>query len=476
MYFDDRERLQDVERRLLFSTNSVLGKNNNDNINVVDGRRRNSNSNNTEDDDNTDTPWITSLSDEKRSALENFIGYNNPKSVLNLTDEQVEEKTLRWVVDTDSILSPGDDEDDDDNEKSSSSQQRMAAVKYDSIKDLLVASSCHSTLECITFLWNAIADGLEDEISNNQFSTSSTTKNSNSATAAAVKLIVFPNSKSLWNYNTIVTMLEAVQIAMPFLPTELDLRLDLFHPNFKHSPKMWSPQWHSPFPTVGITITTKKKNLQNHPSMIDDELDIDDIDIDAIRRKLDILFESVEVTRNDAHQQHHQFNNKVNYLQVLEDCREWLMMKVEYDNDKEGQTEESNKSNEANDIDWIVQSGESSPLELYRTLWNSALKISSSASSLRKKNNKKEEFGSSSSIIINPLLDSLTLHRVAVTVNAAFRKLHIPVRITQVYHPFAVTAMTRRQQQAGSSNNRKINKMHRPPYGMIQLSLADRSD
>jgi hypothetical protein len=388
MYFDDHERSQDLEGRNIFPRQ------------------------------NDENPWIISLSNEKRLAVEKFIGYN-PKSASKLTDEHVEEETLRWVVDTDIVLTADDEDSSSDSIKSdmkrTADRQQVTGVKYDSIKDLLVASSCYSTLQSLTFLWNAIADALEDEISSPAVSSS---QSSNS-----VKLIVFPKSESLWNYDTLVNMIEAIQIAQPLLPAQVDLRLDLFHPDYKRSPKMWSPHWHSPFPTVGLTIKAKKR-----PSN-------DELDIDIIRGKLDVLFQSGDATREDDQ------SSSEDHPQILEDCQYWMNMEYERENTKQVEFSRS-YVNEVN-IDWIVQN-RGSPFQLYRTVWNAALNLS-----LDKKN---------VSIIIDPFLDSHTLHRVAVTVNAALKRLDIPVRITQVYHPFT-------RPPTGNCEYKT-----RPPHGMIQLS------
>jgi len=399
MYFDDRERLLDIEERWR---------------KPIFGEKKN--------------PWIISLSEEKRLAVEKFLGYN-PKSASKLTNEQVEEETLRWVVDTDIVsVSSTDSNENDPQATTTTDRQRgtTTAIKYDSIKDLLVASSCNSTLQSLTFLWNGIADALEDEMSQ---PVSSPSSSSNS-----VKLIVFPKSKSLWNYDTIVTMLEAIQIARPLLPTKFDIRLDLFHPDFKHSPRMWSPQWHSPFPTVGISIIKEKKQ----PSS--DEIDID---MDTVRAKLDALFQSVDATREDAQ------NSNEDHLQILEDCRSWLQVEHERKKARKAEAEKAFREtydvDENNNIDWTVQT-RGSPFQLYRTLWNSILTLSSVSSH------------KSASVVIDPFLDSCTLHRVAVTVNAALKRLDIPIRITEVYHPFA---------RPPSSNS---SCETRPPYGMIQLS------
>lgn len=393
MYFDDRERLQDFEARNLFSWQ------------------------------NEANPWIISLSNEKRLALERYLGFN-PESASKLTDEQVEEETLRWVVDSDIVLDADDNESCSSNGIESDTEENLdrhwsTTMKYSSIKDLVVASSCHSTLECLAFLWNNIADTLEDEISSPSVSSSQSLD--------SVKLIVFPKSESLWNYDTIVTMLVAIQIAQPLLPAQFDLRLDLFHPDYKHSPRMWSPQWHSPFPTVGFTIRAKEQPP------------IDDLDIDALRSKLDVLFQSGDATSKGVKRSIENVPKT-----VLEECQNWV--KKEYQSEESQQDEFSRSSVDEENINWIVES-RGSPFQLYRTVWNSALNVSAGHKS--------------ASIICDPFLDSHSLHRVAVTVNTALKRLHIPVRVTQVYHPFIKPVTDNCEYKT------------RPPHGMIQLSPAD---
>jgi len=399
MYFDDRERLGDFEGRLSKP--------------IVEGLFSSKNDKN---------PWIISLSKEKRLAMEKFLGYT-AKSASELTDEQVEEETLRWVVDTD-IVSSTDGEDSHNsiaNPRQDTDRQRISKIKYDGIKDLLVASSCHSKLESLAFLWNTIADTYEEGISSESSSFSETSN--------SVKLIVFPNSESLWDYDNIVTMLESIQIAQSLLPTEFDLRLDLFHPNYKHSPRMWYPQWHSPFPTIGLMIKAKKSQSS------------DNLDIERVRSKLDTLFQSGDAAERNTNR------SSKDRDQILADSKFWL--KMGYESEKTTKVNTHGTDFDEENIDWIVQS-QASPLQLYRTLWNAALNLDM---------DQNRTF-----VVVDSFLDSYTLYRVAVTVNAALKRLDIPFRISQVYHPFM---------KLTTGNN---NYTTRPPYGMIQLMAIKQNE
>ena len=411
MYFDDRERFLDIEEmwnKFSFDNSLSHVKNN---------------------------QWISSLSEEKHLALERFLGYNL-KSASNLSDEKIEEETLRWAVDTNFVSGEYDDDEQltpeklDHSDKSknynSGRQQRLRSSKYDIIKDLQVSSS-NSTLQSLSFLWDGIADAIEQKL----ISESSSSTLSKPESSSFVNLIVFPKSKHLWDYDIMVTMLEAIQISKPLLPSQFDLHLDLFHPDYKHSPRMWSPEFHSPFPTVGISINTKNNNQP-----------IDEIDIDTIRGKLDALFRSTDATR-----EHIQNSADEDHEQVLKKCQKWLLQ-VERQRKESQQVVDlptSRKYFDESNIYWTVQTRRS-PFQLYKTIWNSILTLSTTSSQ------------NCSAVIIEPFLDSYTLHRVAVTVNAALKRLDISVRITEVYHPDA---------KPPSSNSETIT---RPPYSMIQLS------
>jgi len=247
-------------------------------------------------------------------------------------------------------------------------------------------------------------------------------------------MIVFP--KSLWNYDTAVDTVKLIDIAKPLLPPEFELKLDLFHPDFKHSPKMFSPEFHSPFPPVGISIADAEK--EESPPSVDGK-----IDVDEMRAKLDALFQSSDAAFESLNSAHNpKISKNLQEEAVLRKCRAWLQVGRQ----KTEPVEESA-------VEWAVQTHGVSPFHLYRTLWNSILALYS----------VKNKTNVSSSVAIDPFLDSRTLRRIATTVNASLKKLDVPVRITEVVHP-------------GSGNNygddvdNKRRSTHTPPYGMIKLS------
>jgi hypothetical protein len=387
MYFDDCERmtgeLGDWER----SVSSILGG-----------------------DPDRLSAWTASRSEDKRRAIDRLLGYN-ARSASALSDGQVEEETLRWAVDTNLVWTGGEDEEDDAGTRNFS-RDRQFPAKYDRIKDLRVASSCNTLVESLAYLWDVLADVLEQERTE---SSPPSSAGAGSRTGSALHLIVFPKSKPLWDYDTMVTLLQAIQISKPLLPSELELRIDLFHPDYKHSPKMWSPETHSPFPTVGLSIL--KKTIGS----------VEEIDFDVIREKLNALMQSGDATRELAR----------TYVgedleQALDEARSWYILQ------QQTQTK----------VEWTLQTHDR-PSQLYKTLWNAVLRMT------RDRN--------ASSVIVAPSFDSHTLHRVAVTVNSALKRLDIPVRIARVYRPQAKRSLPSTSSLASST-----------PYGMIQLSPLEK--
>jgi len=304
------------------------------------------------------SPWIMSRSEEKRLAMEQFLGYT-PESTAKLSDEQVEDEILQWAVDT-HVVGGGDDD--------------KTACKYNVISDLIVASSCVTAEESLALLWEQLAGLLELQEQD------------------SVYMIAFPKATDLWDYDTMVLVLQAIQVSKSLLPPEFDVKIDLFHPDYKHSPKMWSPETHAPFPTVGIQVVRP-------PTQRDDEIE----DLGAAHTKLDALFNSIDAVHGT------QVKNDSTTDQVLEISKNWVS---ELSHELFSDTAKASMT-------WTVQPHKQ-PYQLYATLWDAIIKLKESESSR---------------MIVAPNLDAHTTHRIAVTINAALRRLDVPVRISHVFHP-----------------------------------------
>ena len=295
----------------------------------------------------TQHPWIPS---EKELYLARvFPSYH---SSLKLDDELFEEETLRWAIDT-NILWDGDEE-------------TKSRSKYLSLSDLIVDSSCSELEHCLATIWRTLSSLLEN-------------KNVNS-----VHWLVFPRCQAMWDYDTMVAVLQAIKVSSPQL--EMEVGLDLFHPKYKNAPTMFSPGTHSPFPTVSLQVR-------------DSQPQFDDASVTVA--KLQALFDSVDAV--ETTERRPQSPPKcISPDKVLQDSHLWW-------------------DAEDSAMEWVVESHQQ-PFMIYAKLWEIIHQIRTRKSS-------------SSAMVVAPNLDAHTQHRIAVTVQAALQHLDSRIRIVNVYHP-----------------------------------------
>jgi hypothetical protein len=157
--------------------------------------------------------------------------------------------------------------------------------------------------------------------------------------AEKVHFVVFPACNELYDYKTMMTFVTAVEFAKEHcLHVGKRLTVGIFHPNYKHSPKLMSPERHSPFPTVALQLedvhtsirlrsvasipkghdAKPKRQRGNHvvvrrtTSDSDDDEDDDDErlaqlaygkihDLEGQRNVFEVLFNSAAVPGSDGH-------------------------------------------------------------------------------------------------------------------------------------------------------------------------------
>eukprot|EP00980_Cylindrotheca_fusiformis_P022297 scaffold9176_cov129-Cylindrotheca_fusiformis.AAC.21 len=146
--------------------------------------------------------WRNQFCEEKRDALEKYLGYTQ-NSAFVLSSDEIEEATLMWLVDCDII--------DVDNDETNENGREC---KYKSISDLVVASRSSTVSDCLALVWERIASMYESGFV--------------SSDHEIIQMIAFP--KALWEYETMVSMLDAIEICKPLLPSNFQLKIDLFHP------------------------------------------------------------------------------------------------------------------------------------------------------------------------------------------------------------------------------------------------------
>jgi hypothetical protein len=208
--------------------------------------------------------WVKN---EKLQALGEFLGYT-AQSAKKLEPEQVGEAILQWAMDT-NVVDYSEKKQQQQDTPAAGTTSTMPLAKFDSISDLSIAP-CTDAIDCLAYFWEQLASLLDHP---------------EAIPANSVHLMVFPNATALWNYDVMLTMMQAVQISKPLLRhEEYTLQLHLFHPDFKHAPKLWSPETHAPFPTAGISLV--KKTCHPQPTF----------QMDATRSKLEALFQKGPAT------------------------------------------------------------------------------------------------------------------------------------------------------------------------------------
>jgi hypothetical protein len=129
-------------------------------------------------------------------------------------------------------------------------------------RETLGMSVCGATsvVGCMAQFWQAIV-AVIDEHTDDAYPTKWTMqaadnlekKNQNVQSAEQIYYAVFPNCQELYDYKTMFTFVTAMEFSKELcLHLGSRFSLTLFHPNFKNSPRMLSPERHSPFPCTGL--------------------------------------------------------------------------------------------------------------------------------------------------------------------------------------------------------------------------------
>lgn len=346
--------------------------------------------------------WGLTRSEEKQQAVQQLVGHT-PQTAASLSVEEVEDETLKWAVESD-VLWAGEDTVDETPEDESVIKPSLPTTitsKYESIADLIVANDCSNSAHSLALIWRILSNLMKNQETN------------------SVYMVVFPNASALWAYDVMVTLLQAVVISKSLLPPNMqNLQLDMFHPNFKNSPRMWSPESHSPFPTLGISISTQPTEEEH---VLDDT---DGSELEQARARLESLFEMIDAdeTVNNLSLTPH------DERELLQTCKNWLKEKA------------SPESGAFINCEWVVDSSKE-PFAMYATLWDAIAAMESSSTQ-----------GALSTNIVAPNLDAHTTHRLAITVNAALQRLGSSTRVSNVMYP-------------GSASVSR-----QSPFPMIQLS------
>jgi hypothetical protein len=119
-----------------------------------------------------------------------------------------------------------------------------------------------SVVGCMAHFWQAIV-AVIDEHTDDEYPARWTIKapdslekkNQNMLSGEQIYFAVFPNCQELYDYKTMFTFVRAMEFSKELcLHLGNRFSLTLFHPKFKNSPRMLSPEKHSPFPCAGLQL------------------------------------------------------------------------------------------------------------------------------------------------------------------------------------------------------------------------------
>lgn len=190
-------------------------------------------------------------------------------------------------------------------------------------RETLGISVCDATsvVGCVANFWQAIV-AVIDEHTDDADPTNNPEK---VQSAEQIFFAIFPNCRELYDYKTMFTFVTALEFSKE-LCLHLGSRssLTLFHPKFKNSPRMLSPEKHSPFPCTGLqfgvpsfvkgpkstppsaSISTAPKATRRNSGTYKqpvDETEEDDNrirDLDDQRNYFEVLFNSAAVSGSDG--------------------------------------------------------------------------------------------------------------------------------------------------------------------------------
>jgi hypothetical protein len=87
--------------------------------------------------------------------MEQLLGYT-AHSASTLTDEQIEDETLHWAVDT-HVIGIDDDKEVDQRSSKDETYSSKQTYKYDSLSDLIVASRFTTVTQSMALLWQLLS-------------------------------------------------------------------------------------------------------------------------------------------------------------------------------------------------------------------------------------------------------------------------------------------------------------------------------
>jgi hypothetical protein len=446
-------------------------------------------------------------------------------SLLSLV--KVERELRKWALDTGAVRpSQTTTKNEDDKRKTSLSsrikkqndQEQDKNTKYSSISKVSVAplffpssasaaaptGTTSSMVHSLAFLWECILQSVEQhyqqqqeepkhELQKSKTGKEKTDENRN------IHLVAFPHAGLLWDYDQMSTMMMACEFARDQIleivkdGQNLELTLDLFHPNYKHSPKLWSPDRHSPFPTAGIRVVEKKGRNQETASYPRHGSVPTLGELEALFLAPPALRELSAIGNKDDESGLGTANRHTRRRDILRACQSWVQ---HYRNETPPKRTSSKKQihlsswvliddptaqrrkkqkgldrnalenddDDENQRPQIAMTHQHYEYYLYKTVWSTLSTMVDQQQKEQQRTGRRDPSSTSPSMITRMIVASNyhdtadNFQRFAITINAALKRVtNGTLHVTQVFHP---------------NHN---NPTRRAPFPMMELKLSPSS-
>jgi hypothetical protein len=384
------------------------------------------------------------------------------------------------------------------NDKEQNMNAQYSSISKVSVAPLFVPSSesaaaptgtTSSMVHSLAFLWDCILQSVEqqyqqqEEAPKHELQKSKTGKE-NTEENPSIHLVAFPHAGLLWDYDQISTMMMACEFARDQVLENIkdrqsfELTLDLFHPNYKHSPKLWSPDRHSPFPTAGIRVVEKKGRNQEiasyrrHGSVPTlGELEALFLAPPALREL------SAIIGKKDDESGLGTANRHTRRRDILRACQSWVQIhlsrwvliddptaqrrKKQKGFDRNALTNDDDDENQRPQIAMTHQYYE---YYLYKMVWSTLSTMVDQQQKEQQRTGKRDPSLTSPSMITRMIVASNyhdtsdNFQRFAITINAALKRVtNGTLYVAQVFHP------------------NHSNPTRRAPFPMMELKLSSSS-
>jgi len=184
-----------------------------------------------EDPFNEDSSLPTSAGAEKMDAIKRLLLGYNAESAQELSEDEIIEQMNLWA------------------EKSGVVGNYFGDELYESVIGMAV---CRSTtlVGCMAQFWKSVVDVIHEHSDEFNPVDRWTIKKTD---GSQLFMMTFPDCQNLYDYKMMSTLLSSVEFSKEqCLHLGKRFTLTLFHPKYKNSPNMMSPERHSPFPTSGL--------------------------------------------------------------------------------------------------------------------------------------------------------------------------------------------------------------------------------